>query len=93
MHRLLAATTANASTVHNVSLLGLVSHTACLVWARRPGQAHNGRQLAVLPAADTKQKANDIALLLLVKLLQILQRQSEIESCWIKNAMGCNQDS
>jgi hypothetical protein len=69
----LAATTANTGTVDHVALLCLVSQAAGLVRAGGPGQANNSWHLAVLPAADAEQEANDIALLLLVELLQILQ--------------------
>ena len=73
MHGLLAATTADAGAVHNVALLGLVAHPACLVWARRPCQADHARELAVLPAANAEQEAEHIALLLFPQLLDILR--------------------
>lgn len=46
--RALAATTADADTVDNVALLGLVAQTASLVGARRAGGAVDNVQLTVL---------------------------------------------
>ena len=71
-NRLLATTTADADTVDDVSLLGLVSQTTGLIGARRAGSAVDDVQLAVLPAANTQQEAHDIRLLLLGQLLEIL---------------------
>merc|ERR1712230_27034 len=59
-------------TVDDVALLGLVSHAAGLVWARRARGAVDHVQLAELPAANAEQKAHNIALLLLRELLEIL---------------------
>ena len=73
MHGLLAATAADAGAVHNIPLLGLVAHPACLVRARRPCQADHARELAVLPATNAEEEAEHIALLLLPQLLNILR--------------------
>lgn len=69
---LLAVATAHANTVDHVALLGLVTHTASLVGARRARGAVDDVQLAVLPAAHTQEEAEDVALLLLVELLEVL---------------------
>ncbi|GAO52167.1 hypothetical protein G7K_6251-t1 [Saitoella complicata NRRL Y-17804] len=53
----LATTAADADTVDDVSLLGLVTETAGLVGAGRTGSTVADRQLAVLPAADTEKEA------------------------------------
>jgi hypothetical protein len=70
---LLAVSTADTDTVDNVSLLGLVSETASLVGAGRTGSAVDHVERTVLPATDTEQEAKDIALLLLLKLLDVLK--------------------
>ena len=69
---LLAVSTAHADTVDHVALLGLVTQTAGLVGARRTRGAVDNVQLAVLPAAHTQEEAEDVALLLLVELLEVL---------------------
>ncbi len=46
--RLLATTTANTDAVDDITLLGLVTKTAGLVWARWAGRAVNNVQLAKL---------------------------------------------
>ncbi len=70
--RALAASALDTHAVDAVALLGLVAKTARLVWACRASCAVNGSQLAKLPAADAQKKAQSIALLLLVKLLEVL---------------------
>lgn len=72
MSMLLAVATAHANTVNHVALLGLVTQTASLVGARRARGAVDNVQLAVLPAAHTQEEAEDVALLLLVELLEVL---------------------
>jgi hypothetical protein len=72
--RALATTTTDSDTVDDKTLLGSISETTGLVrsgWMRHPD---NFVQLTVLPAADTKQKSHNIALLLPVQLLHILVR-------------------
>jgi len=69
---LFATTTADTDTVDDVSLLGLVSKTTSLVWARGARGTVDNVQLTVLPAANTQQEAHDIRLLLLGQLLEIL---------------------
>lgn len=102
--RALAATAADAGTVDNVALLGLVTQTASLVGAAGAGSAVDDVQLAelyestlskcststprhrrevlcrsfsgdgvsYLPAANAEQEAHNIALLLLLQLLEVL---------------------
>jgi len=73
-HWPLAATTANAHTVDDKALLGLVAQTASLVGTRGARGAVDRRQLAVLPASHAKQEAEHVALLLLPEFLQVLVR-------------------
>mmetsp|Transcript_18091 Transcript_18091/g.33028 ORF Transcript_18091/g.33028 Transcript_18091/m.33028 type:complete len:240 (+) Transcript_18091:193-912(+) len=68
----LTATTANANTVDNIALLGLVTKAASLVGAGRAGQTRDRGKLPVLPAPNAKKEAEDIALLLPPKLFNIL---------------------
>jgi len=68
----LAASTANADSVDNVSLLGLVTHPAGLIRAGGAGGTVDGRELAELPASDAVNKAKHIRLLLFVEFLEIL---------------------
>ena len=70
--RALAATAANTRAVDDKALLRLVTQAARLVRARRARHAADGRQLAVLPHADTLQEAHHIGLLLLPQLFDIL---------------------
>ena len=67
MDGLFAVTAADTDTVDNVALLGLVPKTAGLVGAGRTRSTVDHVQLAVFPAADAEEEAEDIALLLLVK--------------------------
>lgn len=69
---LLAVATAHTHTVDNVSLLGLVAETACLVRARGARSTVDHVELAELPATDTQEEAEDVALLFLVELLEVL---------------------
>lgn len=58
-----AATTADADTVDDVPLLGLVAETASLVGAGGVVGAVDAGKLTKLPAADALDKAHDIGLL------------------------------
>jgi len=69
-----AATTAHGNAVDHKALLVLVSQTASLVWAGRPGSTVDLGQLAVMPAPDAEQIAHNIALLLAVHLRHVLVR-------------------
>ena len=64
---LLAATAAHADAVHDVALLRLVPEAARLVRPRGAGQAHQARQLTVLPATHTEQEAEHVALCVNIK--------------------------
>lgn len=68
MDGFLAASTTNADSVDDKALLGLVSETTSLVRARRTRRTVDNVQLTVLPAADTKQEAENIRLLLTLEL-------------------------
>jgi len=70
----LATSTADTDTVDNIALLGLVTQTACLIRTRWTGSTVDDVQLSELPAADTEQEAQDIGLLLLLQLLNVLER-------------------
>jgi hypothetical protein len=72
LDRALTTTTADTDTVDNVPLLGLVTQATSLVGAGGAGSTVDDVQLTVLPAADTKQEADDIRLLLLVEFFQVL---------------------
>lgn len=67
-----AATHAHA--VDDVALLGLVAEAAGLVGARGARRAVDDVQLSELPAAHAQQEAQDVALLLLVELLEVFVR-------------------
>ena len=67
----LATTTANPHSVNDETLLGLVSETASLVWARWTRGAVNDVKLAVFPAADAKDEAEDVTLLFLVDFFEV----------------------
>lgn len=71
---LLAVTTADADTVDNVALLGLVPKAARLVRSGWAGGTVNDIQLTVFPAAYAQQEAEDVRLLLLVELPDVLVR-------------------
>jgi len=66
--------------VHDVPLLGLVPEATGLIRAGRPGEAKQAAELAVLPATDTREEAEHIALdgstfcLMLCYLLQQLSQ-------------------
>ena len=64
----LAATTADADTVDDVALLGLVAETAGLVGTSGVRGAVDARKLTKLPAADTLDEAHDVGLFALPEL-------------------------
>jgi len=68
----LAATSADADTVDDVALLGLVADLACLVGAGWAVALVDNRHLTVLPGADSHDEAADITLLLSPKLFKVL---------------------
>mmetsp|Transcript_30083 Transcript_30083/g.41962 ORF Transcript_30083/g.41962 Transcript_30083/m.41962 type:complete len:221 (+) Transcript_30083:75-737(+) len=67
----LAASAADADTVDDVALLGLVSKAAGLVGTSRTAGAVDGGQLAVLPAPHTEEEAKHIRLLLLPEFFEV----------------------
>jgi hypothetical protein len=67
-----AASTANADTVDDVSLLGSVSKAPSLLRTSRPGGTMDAVQLAQVPGPDAKQKTHSVCLLLAVNLLHVL---------------------
>lgn len=70
--RLLSSTSSDTDSIDDVSLLGLVSQSSGLVWSRwSRSSVHNG-ELSVFPTSDSEEESKDIALLFLVKLLEIL---------------------
>lgn len=73
-HRAFAATTADANSVYDVSLLGLVAQPPRFVGPGGAGSPVQRGQLAVLPAADPQQEAHHVRLLLPPQLLDVLVR-------------------
>lgn len=71
-NRSLTATTADANTVNDIALLGLVSQAAGLVGARGAGSAVDHVELAELPAAETEKEAHHVGLLLFRELFHVL---------------------
>lgn len=67
----LASSSSYADTVDNVSLLGLVSELARLLWARGSSNTVNGGKLTVFPSADTQEEAHQIRLLLFPNLIKV----------------------
>ena len=82
VHGALAATTANADSVHHIALLCFETQAASLVWAGWMAQAHDAWELAVLPATHTKQEAQNITLLLLPQLLHVLRTNRSQVRCF-----------
>jgi len=62
----LATSTADTNSVDNISLLGLVSETAGLVWASWSAGTVDDIEIPQFPTPDTEQKSEDIRLLLLL---------------------------
>ena len=69
---LLTVTAAHTHAVNDVALLGLVTEAVSLVGTSWTRCTVHHIQLAVLPAANTQQETEHIALLLLVQLLKVL---------------------
>ena len=68
----LAATSADANTVDDVALLGLVAELACLVGTGGSGALVDHGKLTELPGADSQNESAEIGLLLLPKLFEVL---------------------
>jgi len=68
----LTATTADAHSVDDEALLGLVAETAGLVGAAGPADAQNHGVLPVLPAPEPGEEAHHVGLLLPPEFLDIL---------------------
>ena len=69
-------------------LLGLVSHATSLVRARWASEPHDSSHLPILPAAHAEEEAHDIALLLLVELLDVLHGEGVSEAGTQSEAMA-----
>ena len=69
---LLAVTSLHADAIDAVTLLGLVSQTMSLIGTRRLTCPVDGRQLSVLPSAESENESHDIRLLLVPELLEVL---------------------
>ena len=67
----LAATSADADTVDDVALLGLVTYLSSLISAGRSGALVDDGKLTELPGADSHDESADIALLLSPKLFEV----------------------
>jgi len=70
----LATTAANADAVDDDTLLSAVAEAARLVGASRAGEASDGLELAVLPAAHAEKEAHGVRLFLLPELLEVFVR-------------------
>ena len=68
----LSPSTANTHPVDHIPLLGLVAQATSFVWSGGAGGSVNSSQLSILPAAHTKEKSEEIWLLLPPELLQVL---------------------
>ena len=68
----LAATSADADAVDDVTLLGLVSNASCLLGARGACAVVDDGKLTIFPGADSHDESADITLLLSPKLFEIL---------------------
>ena len=68
----LTATSSDANTVDNVTLLGLESKSACLLGTGRSVALVDDGKLTELPGSDSHNEAADITLLLSPKLLKVL---------------------
>lgn len=77
----LASSTANTDTVDHVTLLGLVPETASLVGTRRTRSTVDDIEGAEFPASDTEEEAEDVALLLLLDFLDVLE-STHFCCCW-----------
>lgn len=71
-HRAFAATPAHTNPIDDITLLGLVPQPARLIGPGGAGGPVQRRELAVLPAADSQEKAHHIRLLLPPQLLDVL---------------------
>merc|ERR1719503_31058 len=70
-HTLLTATTLDTNTVNAIALLCLVSEMTGFVRASWAGGTVNGRQLTVLPSADTRQEPQCVCLFLAPELFKV----------------------
>merc|ERR1719183_1529475 len=67
----LASTTAHSNAEDDIPLFGLVSEATGLVWTRGPCYTTDFRKLAVLPSTHAQQETQHVALLPLIKLLEV----------------------
>ena len=70
----LAATSANASSVDDVALLGLVTELACLLRSRWLDDSVHDWELTILPSSDSENESDQLRLLLSPEFLQVLVR-------------------
>ena len=69
VHLPLTTTTADSYTVDNIALLGLVAKASSLVGSGGARRSVDGIQLPVLPASHSKEKSEEVRLLLPPELL------------------------
>ena len=81
-HRIYAVSLGLSITVHQLTLLVLVTQTAGFVWTGGSGGTVDLGQLAILPAANAEQVAHHIALLLAVQLRHVFVR-THLEECYL----------
>ena len=71
LHVALASTSADTDSVDDVALLGLVSKSASLLWARWSHALVDSWKLTVLPGSDSEHKAHEVRLLLSPELFEV----------------------
>ena len=73
-HSLLSVTSLHADSVHDVTLLSLVTQAMSLVGTRRLACTVDSGQLSILPSAESENESHDVRLLLVPELLKVLVR-------------------
>ena len=71
---LLAATSSDAGSVDDITLLGFVAELACLFGSRWLDDPVDDGELTILPSPDSEDETNQLRLLFLPKFFQILVR-------------------
>ena len=71
---LLAATSSDAGSVDDITLLGLVAELACLFGSRWLDDPVDDGELTILPGPDSEDETNQLRLLFLPKFFKILVR-------------------
>lgn len=69
---LLSVTSLHSDSVHNVTLLGLVTESVSLIWSRWLACSVDSWELSVFPCSKSENESHDIRLLLIPELLKVL---------------------